>query len=141
MLRQRLYRPCAAALSILTTPADTHCLIGLGPAAEAHTAGQHELVEVAPLAAFHAATPFRGGHIVVSRQVAVVLAITAYGAQQQVGEKTADEDGAGSAENNADELAHVCSASSRSWSRMNSAVTAPAALSFTSEVFATVSAI
>ena len=90
------------------------------------------------MAAFHAATPFRGGHIVVSRQVAVVLAITAYGAQQQVGEKTADEDGAGSAENNADELAHVCSASRRSWSRMNSAIPAPAALSLTSEVLATV---
>ena len=99
------------------------------------------MFEVVPLAAFHAATLLDGGHIVVGRQVGVVLAIAAYGAQQQVGEKTADEDGDSSADNNADPLAHVCRASSRSWSRMNSAVTAPAALSFTSDVFATVSAI
>ena len=99
------------------------------------------MFEIAPLAAFHAATPFCGGHIVVSRQVGVLLPITAYGAQQQVGEKTADEDGDSSADNNADPLAHVCRASNRSWSRMNSSVTAPAALSFTSDVFATVSAI
>ena len=51
------------------------------------------MFEVAPSAAFHAATPFYGGHIVVSRQVGALLGITAYGAQQQVGEKTADEDG------------------------------------------------
>ena len=57
------------------------------------------MFEIAPLAAFHAATPFCGGHIVVSRQVGVLLPITAYGAQQQVGEKTADEDGTSSAEN------------------------------------------
>jgi hypothetical protein len=99
------------------------------------------LFEVVPLAAFHTATPFYGGHIIVSRQVGVLLPITAYGAQQQVGEKTADEDGDNSADDNADPLAHVCRASSRSWSRMNSAVTAPAALGFKSEVLATVSAI
>ena len=98
------------------------------------------MFEIAPLAAFHAATPFCGGHIVVSRQVGVLLPITAYGAQQQVGEKTADEDGDSSADNNADPLAHVCRASSRSWSRMNSAVNLPAVLALMSEVLATVSA-
>ena len=36
----------------------------------------------------------------------MLLPITAYGAQQQVGEKTADEDGDSSADNNADPLAH-----------------------------------
>ena len=41
------------------------------------------------MAAFHAATPFYGGHIIVSRQVGVLLPIITYGAQQQVGEKTA----------------------------------------------------
>src|SRR4051812_6006133 len=112
-----------------------------GVTAEAHTTGQHELFEVALLAALHAATPFRGGHIVVSRQVGALLPIAAYGAQQQVEEKTADEDGDSSADSNADRLAHVCRASSRSSSRMNSAIPAPHVLPFTSEAFATVSAI
>src|SRR5258705_4256693 len=135
---------CAAPdgpAAILIPPADTHCLIGLGPAADAHTAGQHELVEVAPLAAFHAATPFRGGHIVVRRQVGMVLAITAYGAQQQVGEETADEDGHINAENNADPLAHVATPPSRSGSQINSGAPPPPAWPSTSKAPATVSAI